>query len=195
LVIDPRGKFVYVATESNSISIFEIDAQTGTLQTVSSVSTGTPSIALAIASDGKYLYALNGSSGSVYAYGINSVTGLLSSISGSPFAGSGPSNSIVINPLGKRLYVGNVSTIRGYRLFDNRGNLGGLSQSPYGGVAVASGLSVDQSDRFLFAANNSGNSISGFQVDAASGALSLLADSPYGGGTNPTSLTLVNGIQ
>jgi 6-phosphogluconolactonase (cycloisomerase 2 family) len=195
LVIDPRGKFVYVATESNSISIFEIDAQTGALQNVSSVSTGTPTIALAVASDGKYLYALNSSSGSIYAYGINSVTGLLTPISGSPFAGSGPSNSIVINPLGKRLYVGNLSTIRGYRLFDNRGNLGGLPQSPYEGVSVASGLSVDQSDSFLYAANNSGNSISGFQVDIASGALSPLTDSPYEAGANPTSLTLVNGIQ
>ncbi|MFZ3266319.1 MAG: beta-propeller fold lactonase family protein [Terriglobales bacterium] len=194
VAIDPRGKFVYVA-QSNTILILEIDAQTGALQSISSVSTGSSVIAVAVASDGKYLYALNGSSGSVYAYGIDPVTGQLSSISGSPFAGSGSSNSIFINPLGKRLYVGNTSTIRGYRLFDNLGNLAVLPQSPYEGVAVASGLAIDQSDSFLYAANNSGNSISGFQVDAASGALTPLTTSPYEAGANPASITVVNNIQ
>lgn len=194
MAIDPRGKFVYVA-QSTTISILEIDAQTGALRDVSSVSTGSPAISVAIASDGKYLYALNGSSGSVYAYGIDPVTGQLSPLSGSPFAGSGPSNSIFINPLGKRLYAGNTNTIGGYRLFDNRGNLGALPQSPYEGVSVASGLTIDQSDKFLYAANNSGNSISGFQVAVASGALTPLTDSPYEAGTNPASVTVINNIQ
>ena len=180
--------------QPSSISIFEIDAQTGALQSISSVSAGSPLIAVTVASDGKYLYALNGSSGAIYAYVIESVTGQLSSISGSPFAGSGSSNCVVTNPLGKRLYVGNVSAISGYRLFDNRGNLAILPQSPYEGVTLAFGLTIDQSDDFLYAANNSGNSISGFHIDVTSGALSPLTDSSYEAGSNATSITVTNDI-
>jgi 6-phosphogluconolactonase len=196
IVIDPRGKFVYVANaQSNAISILEIDAQTGTLQNVSAVGAGTLPLGLAITPDGKYLYALNQSSENVSSYGIDSVTGQLAQLAGSPFAGSGLSSSIVTNPLGKRLYAGSVTTIIGYRLFDPKGNLRVLPHSPFNGVSLAYGLSFDLSDSFLYAANNSGNTLSGFQVESTTGDLSQIGDSPYPAGTNPTSVTVVNNLQ
>jgi YVTN family beta-propeller protein len=194
LLVDPRGKFVYVAnTQSNTVSIFEIDAATGTLQNVAVVNAGSLPVAAAIAADGKYLYVLNQSSENTSAYGIDSVTGELLPLAGSPFAGSGSSNSMVANPPGKRLYVGGATSIIGYRVFDPNGNLGLLPQSPFGGVSAAYGLSVDLSDSFLYAANNSGTSVSGFKVDGA-GELQPLSDSPYLAGTNPTSITVVSSI-
>jgi YVTN family beta-propeller protein len=54
IVIDPRGKFVYVANaQSNTISILEIDAKTGTLQDVSVIGAGTLPLGLAITPDGR----------------------------------------------------------------------------------------------------------------------------------------------
>jgi 6-phosphogluconolactonase (cycloisomerase 2 family) len=88
-----------------------------------------------------------------------------------------------------------MTTIIAYRLFDHEGNLRLLPQSPFDGVSAAYGLSIDLSDSFLYAADNSGNTISGFRIDRTSGALSLLSDSPYPAGTNPTSVTIINDLE
>jgi 6-phosphogluconolactonase (cycloisomerase 2 family) len=87
------------------------------------------------------------------------------------------------------------AAVVGYRLFDNRGNLRLLPQSPFDGVSDAYGLSLDLSNDFLYAANNSGNTISGFEVDPKSGDLLALTDSPYVAGKHPTSVTVVNNLQ
>jgi len=196
LVIDPRDKFVYVANaQSNTVSILEIDAETGTLQDVSTVNAGTLPVALTITPDGKYLYALNQSSQNISAYALDSVTGQLLPLAGSPFAGSGSSNSIIADPPGNHLYVGGATSIIGYRIFDSKGNLHLLQQSPFLGVSLAYRLSLDLSDSFLYAANNAGNTVSGFQVDRTNGSLSQLGDSPYSAGTNLTSVTVVNNFQ
>ena len=196
IVIDPRGKFVYVANaQSNTVSTYEIDAATGSLQLVGDIGAGTLPVSAAANFDGKYLYILNQSSENISAYGIDSVTGQLASLPRSPFAGAGSSNSIVADSLGERLYAGDLTTIIGYRSFDNRGGLGLLPGSPFGGVSGAYGLSVDLSESFLYAANDTGNTVSGFQVDRTSGNLTQLPDSPYAAGTNPTSITVVNNFQ
>ena len=186
IAIDPRGKFVYVANaQSNTVSIYEIDAGTGGLQFVAAIGAGTLPVGVTANFDGKYLYVLNQSSENISAYGIDTVTGLLAPLPRSPFAGAGSSNSIVADSLGERLYAGDLTTIIGYRSFDNRGSLGLLPGSPFGGVSGAYGLSVDLSESFLYAVNNTGNTVSGFQVDRTSGNLTQLPDSPYAAGTNP----------
>lgn len=102
---------------------------------------------------------------------------------------------MVVDPLGERIYTGDLTAIVGYRLFDNRGNLHLLPHSPFEGVSLPYGLSLDFSDNFLYAANNPDNTISGFQVDRTSGDLLPLADSPYSAGTKPTSVTVINDFQ
>ena len=131
VAIDPRGKFVYVANaQSNTVSTYEIDAGTGSLQFVGDVGTGTLPVGVAANFDGKYLYVLNQSSRNISAYGIDTVTGQLLSLPRSPFAGAGSSNSIAADSLGERLYAGDVTAIIGYRSFDNRGSLGMLLGHP-----------------------------------------------------------------
>jgi len=196
MVIDPRGKFLYTAdAQSNTVSINEIDAQTGALQNVAAANTDTFPVAVTVTPDGKYLDVLNESSGNVSSYQIDPVTGQLLQIAGSPFPGADSSNAMAVDPLGKRLYAGSMTTIIAYRLFDHEGNLRLLPQSPFDGVSAAYGLSIDLSDSFLYAADNSGNTISGFRIDRTSGALSLLSDSPYPAGTNPTSVTIINDLE
>jgi 6-phosphogluconolactonase (cycloisomerase 2 family) len=102
---------------------------------------------------------------------------------------------MVADSLGERLYAGDLTAIIGYRSFDNRGSLGMLPGSPFGGVSGADGLSVDFAESFLYAANDTGNTVSGFQIDRVSGALTQLSDSPYPAGAGPTSITVVNNLQ
>jgi YVTN family beta-propeller protein len=195
LVIDPRGKFVYVGNaQSNTVSIFQIDARTGALQNIAAVSAGHSPLSVAINRDGKYLYVLD-MFGAVPAFAIDSVTGELLAVPGSPFGGSGTPNVMVVDPPGKRLYVGDVSTVVAYRIYDSKGTLQLLRQSPFAGVSDALGMSFDLADGFLYVANNSGNTVSGFQADKNSGNLRLLSDSPYPAGTNPTSVTVVSNFQ
>jgi 6-phosphogluconolactonase len=196
MIVDPQDKFIYVANaQSNTVCVFEIDALTGTLQTVSCVEAGTYPVSLTISPDGKYLYALNQSSENISAYGVDPVTGELAELPGSPFAGSISSISVTVDPSGNQLYAGAVASVFGYRLFDTKGNLRVLSQSPFDGVSDARGLSFDLGNSFLYSANNADNTLSGFSVDKATGDLSPLSDSPYVAGTNPTSLTVVNNFQ
>ena len=124
VAIDPQGRFLYVANaQSNTVAINEIDARTGSLQALASVSTGNFPSAITINRSGKYLYVLNQSSQSISAYGIDSVTGQLLQLPGSPFPGTGSPNSMIADPLGERIYVGDVTTITAYRFFDTKGNL------------------------------------------------------------------------
>ncbi|MFY9646033.1 MAG: hypothetical protein WAK29_12685 [Terriglobales bacterium] len=74
------------------------------------------------------------------------------------------------------------------------GNLRLLPQSPFNGVSAAYGLSLDFLDSFLYSANKSGDSVSGFRVDSV-GDLQELGDSPYSAGTWPTSVTVVSNFQ
>jgi YVTN family beta-propeller protein len=195
LVIDPRGKFVYVGNaQSSTVSIFQIDARTGTLQNITAVGAGDFPLAIAITRDGKYLYVLN-MFGTVSAFAVDSVTGELLAVPGSPFGGAGTSNSMVVDPPGKRLYAGDVSAVVAYRIFDSKGTLQLLRQSPFAGVSDALGLSFDLADSFLYVANTSDNTVSGFQADKTTGNLRLLSDSPYPAGTNPTSVTVVSNFQ
>jgi 6-phosphogluconolactonase len=196
VTVDPRGKFVYVATaQSNSVSIFEIDASSGSLRFINDVDSGLFPVALTVNCDGKYLYVLNQFSENISAYEIDPVTGQLLPLPRSPFAGAGPSNSMVEDSLGEHLYTGDSTAIIGYRSFDNSGGLGLLKQSPFDGVSGVYGLSIDLSDSFLYAANNTSNTVSGFVVNKTTGVLQELADSPYPAGASPTSIALVNNLQ
>jgi 6-phosphogluconolactonase (cycloisomerase 2 family) len=144
--------------------------------------------------DGKYLYVLNQSSQNISAYEIGSVTGQLTPVYGSPFAGAGPSTSMLVDALGERIYLGAAHTIVAYTIFDNRGSIRSLPGSPFGGVSGASGLGFDLTNSFLYSANDISNTVSGFGVAKTTGVIVPLPDSPYAAGSNPASIVVVNNI-
>jgi 6-phosphogluconolactonase len=55
-------------------------------------------------------------------------------------------------------------------------------------------LSFDLSGRLLYVANNQGNSVSGYAVNLTSGALVPLSGSPFGAGSAPTAVTVIDKI-
>jgi 6-phosphogluconolactonase len=197
VVVDPKGTFVYVTNQnSNNVSAFKINTTTGALKQVA----GSPfasayPIGLVVDPSGKFVYVTDGgvssSGGGVWAYKINTTSGALSEVLGSPFAAGAQPASVVVGPTGKFAYVGNAggATISAYQINTSSGALTQVKGSPFLGASTPYGVTVDPTGGFLYVANNSYNtgygSVSGYQINATSGALTLVAGSPLAAGKSP----------
>jgi|GEM_PF-6402707 len=181
VAVDQLGKFVY-AYGASQVSAYSIQPGTGQLTAVS----GSPFAAdasgqqfevasdrIAISQDDKYLYAAT--SVGIDAFSIDTTTGGLTKVSGSPFAASAGVAFALSTPASGFLYETTTSQstpIFGYSIDSNTGALTSLpsSSSP---SCSASNLSSPANGKFLF-----GASCGMFQIDSNSGALTLLASDP-----------------
>jgi len=108
MVVDPSGKFAYVAnSSSNDVSMYTIDATTGALTSMGTIATGGDPVSVAVDPSGKFAYVVNFDSNDVSMYTINATTGALTSTG--TIAGPSPT-SIAIHPSGKFAYVTNSAT-------------------------------------------------------------------------------------
>lgn len=105
VTIDPSGRFAYVADSyygtSQNLSGYTIDASTGALKPLNSVDFPAHAQPDGVAVDptGRYLYVSDEGSSNISAFAINSVSGELTQIAGSPFAsGKGPAGLVVVRP-------------------------------------------------------------------------------------------------
>ncbi|MBC7753872.1 MAG: beta-propeller fold lactonase family protein, partial [Moraxellaceae bacterium] len=119
LFFHPTGRYLYVTNQTtNDITGFYV-ASDGTLTTMPArfPTTGALTInGIVVSADGKFLYAAaNGGYGGVASFTIDSTTGFLTSIPGTPFINklggdsSNPGDGISIHPNGKWLYMGLVN--------------------------------------------------------------------------------------
>jgi len=211
LALARSKKVLYVANSlSNDISTFNI-ASDGSLSLATTTSDGPrvsgPWEAL-IDPTGQYLLVTNsGVPGTVSVFSIDSSTGALGSVTGSPFeANDGPSE-IVMPPAGNLVYVSNPSSgmVTGF-IFDTTLATCGtilcpVVGSPFYSGAGASALSFDNSGQFLYVANTSAENvspevignISAFGVNTTTGVLSHVSGSPFAPpiGTGPSTLVTV----
>ena len=164
ILIHPSGKFLYTPIINNFVGIdaFSIDS-TGALTLLQgapfSVGNGLPNSILSMALDpaGHFLYALDEINGalSMSVFAIDSSTGVLTQIQGSPFpadqkfsngTGTGAQGPIVIDPAGKLLYVGcGNPDMEVFSIDASTGALTAASASPFQvnepsmGLAIVSG--------------------------------------------------------
>jgi 6-phosphogluconolactonase len=109
IVVDPTGKFAYVANfGSNDVSMYTINTTTGILTSRGSIAAGTIPLSVAVDPTGKFAYVTNFQSNDVSMYTINATTGALTS-KGMIAAGSNPT-SIAIHPSGQFAYVTNAGS-------------------------------------------------------------------------------------
>ncbi len=208
LALAPNKNFLYVAnSQSNNISTFSI-ASDGILTSVTTTSDGGsgPHEAL-IDPSGQYLLVTNsGLPGSVSVFSLDSSTGALAAVSGSPFYANDSPDEIVMPPAGNFVYVSNPSSgmVTGYTFDTSLTSCGyilcQLSGSPFFSGSGASALAVDNSGQFLYAANTSASNpssdvignISGFSINA-NGGLQSMTGSPFTPsiGTGPSTLVAV----
>ena len=100
VLVDPRGKYVYVANyNARSISAYALNVTNGTPSGVAGATLLTDPNPVAIALDpalGIYLYTANNLGGTVTGEQLNASTGALTAIQNSPFPASGNPTSVVI---------------------------------------------------------------------------------------------------
>lgn len=184
LVIHPSGRYLYVANpgqDENDVSLFTI-AGNGVLTEIFPRATvaplGNAPELLIMDPSGNYLYVMNSASENISVFSVDSKTGTLTQIEGSPFAiGLSPLN-MQLTPSGKYLFVSASSIpnglIEGFTVTSGKLQFASLTSTeglnPYG-------LIIDPAGKYLYAANTSSNSITIFSI-GATGLLTQIAGSP-----------------
>jgi 6-phosphogluconolactonase len=198
ITVDPLGQFVYMANYGGGISAFTINSITGGLTAVSGspFPSALPILAgqipgvnsVTVDPTGKFLYAAINQANDISAYVINSSTGALTPVVGSPFPAGNVPMTVRVDPSGRYAYVTNMdsNSISAYLVNSSTGALTPIAGSPFpSGGASPTGLAVDPSGRFVFVTNQSSNAISGFSIDNSTGVLTLISGSPFASGLGP----------
>ncbi|HPW18187.1 MAG TPA: beta-propeller fold lactonase family protein [Candidatus Aminicenantes bacterium] len=193
-IVHPSGKFAYAEMRSATVGVLGYAIGAGG---VLSPVPGSPFPASwltlsapAITPDGKYLYILSyGTTGGLWAFGINASTGALT-----PIAGYTPMNmgfnggALVASRDSKFLYAftNNVSNVMDgvimvYAIDGATGHLSFVQQALAPGVTYAKKMAVDPAGKFLYATSINGGKVVGLTIDPSSGFLTVMPGAPFAG--------------
>lgn len=184
------GAYLYAVDQYGwYVSAFSI-AHDGALTELNSYATDYGPNDAVMTPNGADLYVTNGASANVSAYSV--ADGVLTQLTGSPFAAGGTPAGIAMTHNGKLLYVANQGdgTISGYAIGAG-GALTALSGSPFAdGTDTGPGaLTVDQANKHLFVANGGSGAIAVYTIDS-SGRLAQITGSPFSDSGGPKGLAL-----
>ena len=145
MTMHPSGKFLYVIESPAKIEEFRIDAATGNLTSASAVTESADFRVAVIDPAGKFLFVTDLTGGRIYAYGIDSSSGALSPVAGSPFmvpAGGQPILD-VIDSLGAYLYAPLFNGgIAAFGVDSTSGALTNVAGSPFPTAYVPSAVTI-----------------------------------------------------
>lgn len=158
VAIDPSGSFAYASdTTHGNVLAFTI-APNGTLQQIAgspfSLPSGTGSVPLSIAANGSFVYVTLNGPGEVAGFSVNSTTGGLTPVSGSPFVtGSQPTNIALSTNF---LYVVNAKngSVSGYSVNPSTGALASMPGSPF--FQDIGTIVPDSSGKYLYLSSSLG---------------------------------------
>jgi Lactonase, 7-bladed beta-propeller len=130
MVSDPAGKFLFACSlYGSSTEAFSINAETGTLTQINASALplqGFGDCTLSIDPTGQFLYIAN--SNGVWGVILNSTTGILSAMAGSPFSDGSVLRESAIAPSGKFLYaISNNTTANTISVFTINPSTGALT--------------------------------------------------------------------
>jgi YVTN family beta-propeller protein len=196
VVVDPSGKFAYVANEGSfsptNVSMFSINTTTGALTSIGMIPTGGRSISVAVDPMGKFVYVATesdppGSAGGVSMYTMDTGTGALTSM-GMIAAGTNPV-SVAVDLAGKFAYVAN-SGSNDVSMYTIKATTGALTST--GTIAAGtkpSSVAVDSSGKFAYVTNSGSNDVSMYKIiDTTTGALVSMGTIPAG--LSPSSIAI-----
>jgi 6-phosphogluconolactonase (cycloisomerase 2 family) len=191
IAVAPSNQYVYLGgygTTTGTVFGF-LNSPPGTLAAVPGgpVASGNTPLGLAIDPTSQFVFATAAFESHLYVYTING-DGSLTQIMNSPFgAGSGP-QGVAVSPLGGAsggfVYTAgsNELYVRGFS-YDATGNLTQLSTSPYNTFgAKPEGIAIDPQGKYLYVTNYGDDNVSSYSIDPSTGALTLVAGSPFATG-------------
>lgn len=187
---DSTGRFAYVAESPSQVRAFDILLGQGAL------TVGIPGSPYGFGGQGEntaikadrsglnLLYVANSAIG-VYGYKINSATGELTLIQGSPFPGTSHPLSLAMDPQSKFLYAANLNGgVSAFSVNTASGQLTAITGSPFAAGGEPCSVAVDPAGKFLYVANRASDEVMAYTINAATGALALVGSS-FSLGTNP----------
>jgi 6-phosphogluconolactonase len=207
LAFSPSGKFLAMAGSAgsnltNDVGMYAIDATSGALTAAPgspfATETGAGTGWVAFDKSGSYLYATNYLTNNISAYSVDTASGALTKIAGSPFAaGTGP-DAIEVDPSNKFALATNSAddTVSVFAINLASGALTPVAGSPFAAGDFPSTLVFGAGGKFVYTINvgtdAAGNplttgrdgSVSGFSLNASTGALLPLTGSPFAIGGN-----------
>jgi len=138
-----------------------------------------------------FVYVANGigvslTIGNISAFSVEPNTGVLTPVAGSPFNAGPQPTAITGDPSGKFLYetsnlavITPSNNISAFTISPTTGALTPVPGSPFTGGIYPISISVDSTGKFVYTADSggdaNGNSISGFSIDATTGALTPIS--------------------
>jgi 6-phosphogluconolactonase (cycloisomerase 2 family) len=192
-IVDPSGKFLYLSNLNDrlgGISAYTIDPTSGALTPIAGspfpTQTNFPGPnRMALGGGGKFLYV--GMSGTVNAnntvsaFSIDTTTGALTQIPGSPFATGNDPQGLATDPSGKFLYMANSNdnTVSAFTIDGSSGTLTPVSGSPFATQAAPAAVAIDPAGQFLFVGESSTRGIEALIIDATSGGVTTISGSPF----------------
>jgi 6-phosphogluconolactonase len=180
IAIDPAGKFLFSSNAAGAIASFTINSQTGALTpaTAPIVNDNNQPVYLLVDPTGKFLIASNqaDSSGRNYSvFSINSTTGVLAEVPGSPFTFGQDTKprQIVLNSGGSVLYaaLSNSQQVNALNFDSTTGRITAIQGAPYPAQSLPTSIVLLPNGQFLYAGNSGAGSISLYSVDTSSGTL------------------------
>jgi 6-phosphogluconolactonase (cycloisomerase 2 family) len=187
------GKFLYAGMEvsnTSNVSAFSIDASSGVLTPIpGSPFSGPPAVggggvnSIALHPSGNFLYS-SGAFLGITGYAVDSGTGVLTQLAGSPFipAGAFFNSRIVAHPSGAFLYMADFDA-DGVRVFPiaSDGSLGAeVAGSPFPAGLGARAIAFDPSGRFAYVINDGDSNVTAFTVNVATGQLTFVGNTDTG---------------
>ena len=207
---DPVAPFAYAVSAGvtnpatnqapdGTVRAYQIDQSTGQLVRLSGpeAPAGQSPISIAVDPMGRFVYAGNygygaaivgnAGLGSVSAYTVNSTTGVLTPVSGSPFTAGYGLSWLVIHPSGKYLYAVNTGSdnVSGFAIDPAAGGLTPVVGSPFAtppslfSTENPTGIAIDPAGRFLFVSSSNTPDLFAFAIDPNTGTLSPVPGSPF----------------
>jgi 6-phosphogluconolactonase (cycloisomerase 2 family) len=189
---EPIGEFLYAA-DAGTIDALQLNIGTGgawTLVPGSPFLSGT-NVYLTVDPTSRFVFAADQDApGGVFAFTIDASTGALTTVPGSPFligsnAAPVQTGQIVVDPSGSFVYVTlpAAGQVAGFSINASSGVLTPISGSPFaagnGSFAIAVNNAPGPGPFNMYVANETADSISGYNINATTGALTPVVSSPF----------------
>jgi 6-phosphogluconolactonase (cycloisomerase 2 family) len=201
MAVSPDGQWLIVLDgTTQQLDIFQINASTGALTSVTSpatysINSGTwqPSD-LRISPDGTLIFAALGTAGDVV-FTFNTTTGVATSSQGLATGDTATGDfGLAVSPKTTYLYIARSGTKGGVAVYSigSAGALTPVTGTPFAAGSGTFSVALDNTGTYVYAANRTDGSVSGYTIvpGATTAALSLtpLNGSPYASGTGVQAL-------